>query len=75
MYIYNLVCHKYSELIYINIKDPVLTFKPSGQYIKFKDCITVKALIVGGSKAELKEFPHMVICNYTNNKFIQFLSY
>lgn len=58
------MCHKYSELIYFNIKNPVLSFKPSSQYIKVKDCVVVKALIVGGSKAELKEFPHMVIYNY-----------
>lgn len=62
----NLVCHKYSELIYTKLKNPILSLNPENKYIKVQNCITVTALILGGSKAESREFPHMVInCKYT----------
>lgn len=56
------VCEEYSQLIYSRIKDPVLILNGDG-YVKVKDCYDVKTLIVGGIKAEPKEFPHMVIFN------------
>lgn len=55
------VCRKYSELIYSHQRSPVLILTSVNKYNKVKDCNDVKTLIVGGTKAEPKEFPHMVI--------------
>lgn len=66
------VCREYSQLIYTYIKDPTL-ISNQDKYIKVKDCLDVITLIVNGTKAEPKEFPHMVIVNknilivFTNN--------
>jgi len=42
------------------MKNPTLILG-SDEYIKVKDCVDVTTLIVGGTKAKPKEFPHMVI--------------
>lgn len=64
------MCRQYSELIYTSIKDPILT--GSNQNIKIKNCIDVLTLIVNGTKAVPKEFPHMVIVNemHSNNLYL-----
>lgn len=54
------MCEKYSELIYVTIKDPILLIDEDN-YIKFKDCHDVLPLIVNGTLANPKEFPHMVM--------------
>ncbi|VVC45550.1 Serine proteases, trypsin family, serine active site,Peptidase S1, PA clan,Serine proteases, trypsin [Cinara cedri] len=56
-------CDEYSKLIYTKVLDPILTSAPD-EYILLKDCYDVKALIVGGEKAEPKEFPHMALLGY-----------
>lgn len=56
------MCREYSQLIYTYIKDPTL-ISNQNKYIKVKDCVDVITLIVNGTKAEPKEFPHMVIVN------------
>lgn len=66
------VCHEYSELIYSRIKDPVLVLNGDG-YNKVKDCHDVRTLIVGGTKAEPKEFPHMVIFNNLHGNYCMYL--
>jgi len=56
------VCEKYSELIYVTIKNPILLqVDEEDSYIKIKDCFDVLPLIVNGTLANPKEFPHMVI--------------
>jgi len=57
------MCHEYSQLIYIDMKNPTLILG-SDEYIKVKDCVDVTTLIVGGTKAEPKEFPHMALIGY-----------
>jgi len=54
------VCEKYSELIYVTLKNPILLVDNEDSYIKFKDCHDVLPLIVNGTLANPKEFPHMV---------------
>lgn len=56
------MCHEYSQLIYTYIKDPTL-ISNQNKYIKVKNCLDVMTLIVNGTKAQPKEFPHMVIIN------------
>ncbi|XP_050543326.1 venom protease-like [Daktulosphaira vitifoliae] len=57
------MCHQYSELIYSYVKKP--TLKPSSNnYIKVLNCREVTKLIVGGTKADGKEFPHMALVGY-----------
>ncbi|XP_050546760.1 venom protease-like [Daktulosphaira vitifoliae] len=57
------MCHQYSELIYsYELK---LTLKPPrNKYIKVLNCQEITKLIVGGTKAEGKEFPHMARVGY-----------
>lgn len=49
------VCRQYSELVYVNERPP-----SSGGGKKTLNCYNVLTLIVGGTKAKPKEFPHMV---------------
>lgn len=50
------VCREYSQLIYRSVKNPILNTNA-----QVKDCVDTKTLIVGGTRARPKEFPHMVI--------------
>ncbi|XP_050421565.1 venom protease-like [Adelges cooleyi] len=59
-------CHQYSELIYSYIKNPTLVSQSNNKYIKVKNCYDVQTLIVGGTKAEPKEFPHMALVGFGN---------
>lgn len=58
------MCEKYSELIYVTIKNPILLVDDEDSYIKFKDCHDVLPLIVNGTLANPKEFPHMALLGY-----------
>jgi hypothetical protein len=60
------VCQQYSDLIYTSIKDPIL-LSGSSQNIKIKNCVDVLTLIVNGTKAVPKEFPHMVTVSTMHN--------
>ncbi|KAL5242294.1 hypothetical protein ACI65C_009704 [Semiaphis heraclei] len=60
------MCSKYSELIYNYVKDPVL-LAGHDNFIKVKDCHTVLTLIVNGTRADPKEFPHMALLGYSKN--------
>ncbi|VVC24915.1 Hypothetical protein CINCED_3A015129 [Cinara cedri] len=53
------MCHEYSKLIRRTVFDPILIGPPTTTEIK--DCVDVKTLIIGGKKAEPKEFPHMAL--------------
>ncbi|VVC37437.1 Serine proteases, trypsin family, serine active site,Peptidase S1, PA clan,Serine proteases, trypsin [Cinara cedri] len=55
------MCHEYSKLIYTTIQSPLLISSDLSSNITFKDCLDVKTLIVGGTKADPKEFPHMAL--------------
>ncbi|KAL4084357.1 hypothetical protein QTP88_028180 [Uroleucon formosanum] len=59
------MCTKYSKLIYKYIKDPILFEYEEEVLIKVKDCLNSLTLIVNGTKAEPKEFPHMVLLGYS----------
>jgi len=48
-------------LIYKYIKDPALLDYEDDVFIEIKDCLNSLTLIVNGTKAEPKEFPHMVM--------------
>ncbi|XP_025198707.1 venom protease-like [Melanaphis sacchari] len=61
------MCEKYSELIYVKIKDPILLPSQEDHFIKFKDCRIVVPLITNGTLADSKEFPHMALLGYTKN--------
>lgn len=54
-----IVCREYSQLVYTSVEDPTNRMSQP-KYIKVKDCIGAQTLIVGGIKAQPKEFPHMV---------------
>lgn len=54
------MCEKYSELIYITIKNPILV-ADENTYIKFKDCHDVLPLIVNETLANPNEFPHILL--------------
>ncbi|XP_060850647.1 venom protease-like [Rhopalosiphum padi] len=60
------MCEKYSELIYTIIKNPIL-LPGEDEFIKFKDCFDVLPLIVNGTLANPKEFPHMALLGYSGN--------
>lgn len=49
------VCREYSQLIYRFVKNPILNTT-----VQVKDCVDTKILIIGGTRARPKEFPHMV---------------
>ncbi|KAL5242096.1 hypothetical protein ACI65C_009506 [Semiaphis heraclei] len=53
------MCRQYSELVYVNERPP-----SSGGGKKTLNCYNVLTLIVGGTKAKPKEFPHMVLLGY-----------
>ncbi|XP_034247615.1 serine protease snake-like [Thrips palmi] len=51
-------CKEYGELVYQEVEVPALIARRERR----SQCVsTVKSLIVGGSKAEAKEFPHMAL--------------
>jgi len=56
------VCAQYSELVYYIIQDPVLISnnQDKQEYLKVKDCYDAITLIINGTEAKPKEFPHMV---------------
>lgn len=65
-------CHEYGELVFENVTVPVLI--PGGQPIirRTNKCgFKVVELIVGGTKAKAKEFPHMARLGYGELNDIQ----
>lgn len=59
------MCEKYSELIYVTMENPALLLvNEEDRYIKIKDCFDVLPLIVNGTLASPKEFPHMALIGY-----------
>ncbi|KAK7605140.1 hypothetical protein V9T40_006998 [Parthenolecanium corni] len=59
-------CYEYSDARYvtkITLSD-ILTQPPIKR--RDLDCVKSKPLIIGGVKAQLKEFPHMALIGYTN---------
>lgn len=66
MYSYK-VCRKYLQLIYRSIKNPILNTTN-----RVKDCVDTKTLIidVNRTKADLKQFTHVVIINIKNNDLL-----
>ncbi|XP_060835010.1 venom protease-like [Rhopalosiphum padi] len=59
------MCRQYSELVYEKVNT---SSSNAGSLEKILDCHSVITLIVGGSKAEPKEFPHMALLGYGSNK-------
>ncbi|XP_060869915.1 venom protease-like [Metopolophium dirhodum] len=59
------MCSNYSKLIYKYIKDPALLDYEDEVFIEIKDCLNSITLIVNGTKAEPKEFPHMALLGYS----------
>ncbi|CAI6366493.1 unnamed protein product [Macrosiphum euphorbiae] len=55
------MCRQYSELVYTNVRQPS---SGGGQPSKTLNCYNVLTLIVGGTKAKPKEFPHMALLGY-----------
>ncbi|XP_060851918.1 serine protease snake-like isoform X2 [Rhopalosiphum padi] len=60
------MCAQYSELVYYIIQDPVLISnnQDKQEYLKVKDCYDAITLIINGTEAKPKEFPHMVLIGY-----------
>lgn len=52
---------EYSKSTYKYIRDPSLFGEDEDVFIRVKDCKNFKTLIVNGTKADAKEFPHMVM--------------
>lgn len=55
------MCRQYSELVYANVPQ---SSSNAGPPSKTLNCYNVLTLIVGGSKAKPKEFPHMALLGY-----------
>ncbi|XP_050434335.1 serine protease snake-like [Adelges cooleyi] len=58
------VCRNYSELIYKKVPKPTLSINSINKYDTINTCKDYKPLIVGGTKADPKEFPHMALIGY-----------
>ncbi|XP_014203299.1 serine protease snake-like isoform X2 [Copidosoma floridanum] len=64
------MCQEYAKSVYALVEPPVLT-GGDRMYVNVSLCaIKSKKLIVGGTKAEPKEFPHMAAIGYTKNNKI-----
>ncbi|XP_014271218.1 venom protease [Halyomorpha halys] len=58
-------CREYAEYVYRVIDSPSL--KPNAKPTKIPDCaVTAETLIVGGTPAKRKEFPHMALIGIEN---------
>lgn len=66
------MCEKYAKYVFSEQQLPVLTFEP--QTTTVNECGVVgETLIVGGTDAKIKEFPHMVQIGYGNEPRIAWL--